>query len=586
MVQELSVIITSCEACHPHANCHTAPVTGHPGEDVASESQSVSCVCKSGFTGDGLTCSPLLAHAPPAPHLRARRAALTSSSNQAHVTFTCGFYQCPPGQDCLTINGVQQCADPCQTYTVLNDPWRATNNPSSPKDRHCDRFVAWDGWYRMFVGNASVSMPNKCVEQFMCGTQAPLWLAFPNPQLSDGSQPIHVKACPGNYYVYKFVTPPGCYFAYCAATNHHNHNTATNHHNHNTATNHHNHNTATNHHNHNTATNHHNHNTATNHHNTATNHHNTATNHHNTATNHHNTATNHHNTATNHHNHNTATNHHNTATNHHNTATNHHNHNTATNHHNHNHNTSALEVGLVKAHLAAIGLDSSSAHLADPRCSAHQEHDGTVWYQVERREGSCGTTLRTNGSHAIYSNSLFVYPVGNVTFVRPLSVPFSCSYPLETDSSLGVAIRPYLAVKSAAVGQGSKVKASMTLFHNANYTEPYAMGPVTMAVGSVLHVGVSVDEKETERFVVVLDDCYATHSSKPADLMRYYLIQNGCPSDRRQVTVDESGLSRQARFSALLFLFQGDYRDIYLHCSLNLCDQRSSSCSPGPRVRM
>ena len=41
----------------------------------------------------------------------------------------------------------------------------------------------------------------------------------------------------------------------------------------------------------------------------------------------------------------------------------------------------------------------------------------------------------------------------------------------------------------------------------------------------------------------------------------------------------QNGLSLQARFSALLFLFQGDYRDIYLHCSLNLCDQRNSSCS-------
>ena len=44
--------------------------------------------------------------------------------------------------------------------------------------------------------------------------------------------------------------------------------------------------------------------------------------------------------------------------------------------------------------------------------------------------------------------------------------------------------------------------------------------------------------------------------------------------------MEESGLSLQARFSALLFLFQGDYRDVYLHCSLNLCDQRNSSCSP------
>uniref|UniRef100_A0A671RS10 CUB and zona pellucida-like domains 1, tandem duplicate 1 n=1 Tax=Sinocyclocheilus anshuiensis TaxID=1608454 RepID=A0A671RS10_9TELE len=30
------------------------------------------------------------------------------------------------------------------------------------------------------------------------------------------STPISVKACPGNYYVYEFVRPSGCYLAYCA----------------------------------------------------------------------------------------------------------------------------------------------------------------------------------------------------------------------------------------------------------------------------------------------------------------------------------------------------------------------------------
>ena len=53
---------------------------------------------------------------------------------------------------------------------------------------------------------------------------------------------------------------------------------------------------------------------------------------------------------------------------------------------------SYLDVGLLKSQLAAKRLDSSSAHLADPRCSS-QERNGTVWFQVERREGSCGTTL-------------------------------------------------------------------------------------------------------------------------------------------------------------------------------------------------
>ncbi|XP_067114958.1 pancreatic secretory granule membrane major glycoprotein GP2-like isoform X1 [Osmerus mordax] len=120
----------------------------------------------------------------------------------------------------------------------------------------------------------------------------------------------------------------------------------------------------------------------------------------------------------------------------------------------------------------------------------------------------------------------------------------------------------------------------MSLFSDANYTAPYSAGPVTLPLGSILHVGVSVEETDAEAFVVVLEDCYATHSPDPDDLLKYFLIQHKCSTDRRQVTVEESGLSLQARFAALLFLFQGDYRDVYLHCSLNLCDQRNSSCSP------
>lgn len=76
-------------------------------------------------------------------------------------------------------------------------------------------------------------------------------------------------------------------------------------------------------------------------------------------------------------------------------------------------------------------------------------------------------------------------------------------------------------------GIGSKASASMSLYHNSNYTEPYPAGQrVTLPLGSALHVGVSVNETETERFVVVLDNCYTTHSSNPDDPMRYFIIQN------------------------------------------------------------
>ncbi|XP_029545784.1 pancreatic secretory granule membrane major glycoprotein GP2-like [Salmo trutta] len=629
-------IVTSCEACHEQAVCRTSPMAG-----------DITCTCKKGFSGDGLICLPghTATDDHPAPR-RVRRSYPTSNTNLAHVRFSCGFYECADGEDCITVNGIQQCANPCKIYTVLNNAWRSTNN--NVGEKHCDRNVHWDGYYRMFISNQSVSMPDKCVDSFMCGTQAPLWLAFPPPQQVDEivqsavcasfngdccwvqSQPIHVKACPGNYFVYKFVMPPGCYFAYCAyvsaptttpkpvtttttttttkapvkvttttkapvkittttqtpvkvtkTTNAPVKDTTT----------------------------------------TQT----PVTIPTTTETPAKITTTPQTPvkittimqtpvkiTMT------TQTSVNITTT----TKSPVDKNRTTTTTQSQVATTmpkamcgtcragetcvstdgvtwrcerpdqpvllrpelvcgrSLVQVGLNRTNLEVAGLDATTANLADPRCNAHEEHDGMVWYQVERTEGTCGNTLETNGTDAIFSNSLFIYHIHNVSFSRPVSVPFSCAYPLESETSLDVAIKPYLSLKDVQVGKGSKVGSNMTLYHSDNFTKAYPAGGVTLPVGSVLHVGVSVEESETERFVVVLEDCYATQSPDPKDIMRYYIIQNKCPTEFRQVRVEESGSSLRARFSALLFLYQGDYRDVFLHCRLSLCDQRSSSCTP------
>lgn len=44
--------------------------------------------------------------------------------------------------------------------------------------------------------------------------------------------------------------------------------------------------------------------------------------------------------------------------------------------------------------------------------------------------------FQTNSTHAIYSNSLFLYPPSNGSLVLPEVIPFSCAYPLETSASL------------------------------------------------------------------------------------------------------------------------------------------------------
>ncbi|XP_034151064.1 deleted in malignant brain tumors 1 protein isoform X5 [Esox lucius] len=241
---------------------------------------------------------------------------------------------------------------------------------------------------------------------------------------------------------------------------------------------------------------------------------------------------------------------------------------------------SFLKFGISQAQLEAEGLNASSAHLADRRCSNSWLASGTLWFQVTRREGDCGNTLRTNSTHAIYSNSLFVYRVHSVPFTPPVSLPFSCAYPLDTESSLDVAIAPYLPVGGVS-GVGSKPNASMSLYRYSNYTQPYPGGlTVRLPLGSALYVGVSVQEMESQRFVVVLVDCYATHSPNLEGSVKYFFIRNKCPVDPTQVSVEENGSSLRARFSTELVLYQGSYRDVYLHCSLSLCDWRSSRCSP------
>ncbi|XP_076001820.1 uncharacterized protein LOC142994831 [Genypterus blacodes] len=238
-----------------------------------------------------------------------------------------------------------------------------------------------------------------------------------------------------------------------------------------------------------------------------------------------------------------------------------------------------LKVGLYLAGTESSGLDPFSGHLVMRNCTYVRVHDGIVWFEVERRAGSCGNVLMTNSTHAIYSNSLFIYHRSDASFTVAMTLPFSCAYPLETHASLNVAIRPYLQSVGGISGTGSRARASMSLFRYSNFTTPYPAGRVSLPVDSALHVGVSVEESEPS-FAVVLEDCYATPSSNPNDSMRYFLIQNKCPTDLRQVSVVRSGLSLQARFSALVFLLQNEYQDIFLHCSLSLCDQRRSSCVP------
>ncbi|XP_054652476.1 uncharacterized protein LOC129192445 isoform X4 [Dunckerocampus dactyliophorus] len=266
-----------------------------------------------------------------------------------------------------------------------------------------------------------------------------------------------------------------------------------------------------------------------------------------------------------------------------------------------------MEVGMDSAHVRRAGFNPLTAHLAFRNSSRARVQDGVVWYEADAQAGACGNTLTTNSTHVIYSNTLFIYPESAAFSYLPLRLPVSCVYPLKTDTRLTITsilapneevgqhhnlppddparqsgaakVDPPRWMEGVFVGLGSDVRASMVLFHRWDYTEPYAAGPVVLPLGSQLHVGVSVDKSDPS-LVVVLEDCFASHSSDPDTPERFSLIRSKCPANRQQVFEVESGSSLQAHFSTLPFALEGQNQDVYLHCSLSLCERRGSSCSP------
>ncbi|XP_032438599.1 uncharacterized protein LOC116732488 [Xiphophorus hellerii] len=149
------------------------------------------------------------------------------------ATASCtGCRCCASGTDCITTNGVIECRDPCDTYTVLNDTWRSTENRDN-SILHCDRSMSWSGWNRFYLGQTNAQIPEKCVAVNRCGTHAPLWINGTHPvQLNEivtrtvcnawsgsccyfTSHTIQIKLCYG-FYVYKLQQPSACWLAYCA----------------------------------------------------------------------------------------------------------------------------------------------------------------------------------------------------------------------------------------------------------------------------------------------------------------------------------------------------------------------------------
>ncbi|XP_075175857.1 uromodulin-like [Anomaloglossus baeobatrachus] len=157
-----------------------------------------SCSCKSDLTRDGFHCKD----------------------------DECATSLCDPGLECRNEDGSYRCSDPCLSYNTLNEPWRSIFSLHGDK---CDSKKT--GWYR-FIGTGGIHLPESCVPENKCGTEASMWINGSHPLHNEGivtftacaqrdgnccywSSIIQVKACVDGYHVYRLQGTPRCPAAYC-----------------------------------------------------------------------------------------------------------------------------------------------------------------------------------------------------------------------------------------------------------------------------------------------------------------------------------------------------------------------------------
>nr|XP_055032620.1 uncharacterized protein LOC129421245 isoform X1 [Misgurnus anguillicaudatus] len=446
----------------------------------------------------------------------------------------------------ITVTFTSLSIDPCDSYTSLDDSWRSTSNYNYYYYYYggmCDYNINWNGWYRLYYQGQDAQMPESCVNYGYCGTSQPMWLNGRHPQLEDGvvtrqvcssswndccgytSHPIRVKACPGNYYVYEFVSPTSC-SAYCTEVRQLSPTTAS-----------------------------------------------TTTEESTTSLsittidpcteincteeewcgekdgiygcfcNHPRSDPD---------------------------------------------SYDSFEIcesssgflSLSRCQLFEDGFIAEILHLRDARCKGTVQN-GRVEFHFDKNN-MCGTNLMANGTHFIYENIILgeVKSTQLISRKSHLNLSFSCIYSQTQTLSMNTQINPLESHLHRTIPTGAGTyKVRMVPYQDPDFSQPFT-GSVNIEVDEPIYVELKVEGIDEQQFALLIDTCWATPVNDPLYNVRWDLLVGECPNPKDDtVVLLQNGVSTSSRFSFRMFTFTENFEKVFLHCSIHICLLMGNDCS-------
>ncbi|KAI3377081.1 hypothetical protein L3Q82_000053 [Scortum barcoo] len=174
----------------------------------------------------------------------------------------------------------------------------------------------------------------------------------------------------------------------------------------------------------------------------------------------------------------------------------------------------------------------------------------------------------------------FELPTEIITRRKTVKIGFSCQFPktISIHSYYNLHKTEYIFTESSFGSFGY----SFEIFTNSNFTNKVEASayPVQVKLLDTVYMGIQA-RSELPNVTLFVESCKATPDDNPENNLSYDLIKNGCLKDEtiRVYTSDQ----RSFNFEVQAFKFTGNYEQVYITCSVILCEPGSpfSRCARG-----
>ncbi|XP_013885169.1 oncoprotein-induced transcript 3 protein [Austrofundulus limnaeus] len=224
-------------------------------------------------------------------------------------------------------------------------------------------------------------------------------------------------------------------------------------------------------------------------------------------------------------------------------------------------------------------IDENFLKLKDPTCSLTSNGThimGTISFST------CGTELQDRGDYIAFRNEIYSFERPDEIIVRrrKVQIDFSCEFPktISISSYYNLHQSDYIFTESSFGSFGY----SFEIFNDSSFVKKVEADayPVQVNLLEMIYMGIEANS-DLPNVTLFVESCKGTPDDNPENPLSYEFIQNGCVKDETMKT--HSSDQTSFKFEIQAFKFNGDYDQVYITCSVILCEPGSpfSRCAQG-----